>query len=285
MKKKILLGAIVLSLVAFTGCKNGDANKASTRTAADTGAAAGAKHEVVKVGATAVPHAEILEALKDDFEKEGITVEVVPFDDYVMPNTALEEKTIDANFYQHKQYLQQQIDELGYDFVSAGDIHTEPMGIYSTKYTSLDQVPDGAEVIIPDDVSNGARALQLLEKQGLIKLKDSNDIKATEKDIVENPKNLKFTVVEAANIANTYQDVDLGVINSNYALQVGLNPVKDSLAIEGNDTPYVNIVVVRKGDENSEKIKKLIKVLTSKDCADFINEKYKGAVVPAFDPK
>lgn len=284
MKKKILLGALVLSLVAFTGCKNGDANKASTGAAADTGAAAG-EHEVVKVGATAVPHAEILEALKDDFEKEGITVEVVPFDDYVMPNTALEEKTIDANFYQHKQYLQQQIDELGYDFVSAGDIHTEPMGIYSTKYESLDEVPDGAEVIIPDDVSNGARALQLLEKQGLIKLKDSNDIKATEKDIVENPKNLKFTVVEAANIANTYQDVDLGVINSNYALQVGLNPVKDSLAIEGNDSPYVNIIVVRKGDENSDKIKKLVKVLTSKECADFINEKYKGAVVPAFEVK
>lgn len=284
MKKKILLGAIVLSLVAFTGCKNGDANKASTGAAADTGAAQG-EHEVVKVGATAVPHAEILEALKDDFEKEGITVEVVPFDDYVMPNTALEEKTIDANFYQHKQYLQQQIDELGYDFVSAGDIHTEPMGIYSTKYESLDEIPDGAEVIIPDDVSNGARALQLLEKQGLIKLKDSNDIKATEKDIVENPKNLKFTVVEAANIANTYQDVDLGVINSNYALQVGLNPVKDSLAIEGNDSPFVNIIVVRKGDENSEKIKKLVKVLTSKECADFINEKYKGAVVPAFETK
>lgn len=281
MKKKILLGALVLSLVAFTGCKNGDANTASTGAAADSGA----ENEVVKVGATAVPHAEILEALKDDFEKEGITVEVVPFDDYVMPNTALEEKTIDANFYQHKQYLQQQIDELGYDFVSAGDIHTEPMGIYSTKYESLDEIPDGAEVIIPDDVSNGARALQLLEKQGLIKLKDSNDIKATEKDIVENPKNLKFTIVEAANIANTYQDVDLGVINSNYALQVGLNPVKDSLAIEGNDSPFVNIIVVRKGDENSEKIKKLVKVLTSKECADFINENYKGAVVPAFETK
>lgn len=278
MKKKILLGALVLSLVAFTGCKNGDANTASTGAAADSGA----ENEVVKVGATAVPHAEILEGLKDEFEKEGITVEVVPFDDYIMPNTALDEKTIDANFFQHKQYLQQQIDEFGYDFAVAGEIHSEPMGIYSTKYESLDELPDGAEVIIPDDVSNGARALQLLEKQGLIKLKDSNDIKATEKDIVENPKNLKFTIVEAANIANTYQDVDLGVINSNYALQVNLNPVEDSLAIEGNDTPFVNIIAVRKGDENSEKIKKLVKVLTSKECADFINENYKGAVVPAF---
>ena len=124
-----------------------------------------------------------------------------------------------------------------------------------------------------------------MEKQGLIKLKDSNDIKATEKDIVENPKNLKFTIVEAANIANTYQDVDLGVINSNYALQVKLNPVEDSLAIEGNDTPFVNCIVVRNGDENSEKIKKLVKVLTSKECADFIKEKYKGAVVPAFETK
>lgn len=281
MKKKILLGALVLSLVAFTGCKNGDANTASTGAAADSGA----ENEVVKVGATAVPHAEILEGLKDEFEKEGITVEVVPFDDYIMPNTALDEKTIDANFFQHKQYLQQQIDEFGYDFAVAGEIHSEPMGIYSTKHESLDDLPDGAEVIIPDDVSNGARALQLLEKQGLIKLKDSNDIKATEKDIVENPKNLKFTIVEAANIANTYQDVDLGVINSNYALQVNLNPVEDSLAIEGNDTPFVNIIAVRKGDENSEKIKKLVKVLTSKECADFINENYKGAVVPAFETK
>lgn len=281
MKKKILLGALVLSLVAFTGCKNGDSNTASTGAAADSGA----ENEVVKVGATAVPHAEILEGLKDEFEKEGITVEVVPFDDYIMPNTALDEKTIDANFFQHKQYLQQQIDEFGYDFAVAGEIHSEPMGIYSTKHESLDDLPDGAEVIIPDDVSNGARALQLLEKQGLIKLKDSNDIKATEKDIVENPKNLKFTIVEAANIANTYQDVDLGVINSNYALQVNLNPVEDSLAIEGNDTPFVNIIAVRKGDENSEKIKKLVKVLTSKECADFINENYKGAVVPAFETK
>lgn len=281
MKKKILLGALVLSLVAFTGCKNGDANTDSTGAAADSGA----ENEVVKVGATAVPHAEILEGLKDEFEKEGITVEVVPFDDYIMPNTALDEKTIDANFFQHKQYLQQQIDEFGYDFAVAGEIHSEPMGIYSTKYESLDELPDGAEVIIPDDVSNGARALQLLEKQGLIKLKDSNDIKATEKDIVENPKNLKFTIVEAANIANTYQDVDLGVINSNYALQVNLNPVEDSLAIEGNDTPFVNIIAVRKGDENSEKIKKLVKVLTSKECADFIKEKYNGAVVPAFETK
>lgn len=281
MKKKILLGALVLSLVAFTGCKNGDANTDSTGAAADSGA----ENEVVKVGATAVPHAEILEGLKDEFEKEGITVEVVPFDDYIMPNTALDEKTIDANFFQHKQYLQQQIDEFGYDFVVAGEIHSEPMGIYSTKYESLDEIPDGAEVIIPDDVSNGARALQLLEKQGLIKLKDSSDIKATEKDIVENPKNLKFTIVEAANIANTYQDVDLGVINSNYALQVKLNPVEDSLAIEGNDTPFVNCIVVRNGDENSEKIKKLVKVLTSKECADFINENYKGAVVPAFETK
>lgn len=281
MKKKILLGALVLSLFAFTGCKDGSGKTTSTGAAADSGA----EKEVVKVGASAVPHAEILEGLNEEFEKEGITVEVVPFDDYIMPNTALEEKTIDANFFQHKQYLEQQKDEFGYDFVVAGEIHSEPMGIYSTKYESLDEIPDGAEVIIPDDVSNGARALQLLEKKGLIKLKDSNDIKATEKDIVENPKNLKFTIVEAANIANTYQDVDLGVINSNYALQVKLNPVEDSLAIEGNDTPFVNCIVVRNGDENSEKIKKLVKVLTSKECADFIKEKYNGAVVPAFETK
>ena len=273
MKKKILYIVLAISIFALVGCK-GQGEKASSNNGG---------LEVVKVGASAVPHGEILEGLKDEFEKEGISVEVVPFDDYIMPNTALDEKTIDANFYQHKQYLAQQIEEFGYDFVVAGEIHSEPMGIYSTKYKTLDEVPEGAEVIIPDDVSNGARALQLLEKEGLIKLDDNTNIKATEKNIVENPKNLKFTIVEAANISNTYQDVDLGVINSNYALQVDLNPVKDSLAIEGNDTPFVNCIVVRKGDENSEKIQKLVKVLRSKASADFINEKYKGAVVPAFN--
>ncbi|MDO5017890.1 MAG: MetQ/NlpA family ABC transporter substrate-binding protein [Lagierella massiliensis] len=275
MKKKIFYTLLAVSVIVLTGCKNGNVSESSNgEDSTDI--------NIVKVGATAVPHGEILEGLEEEFEKEGIKVEIVPFDDYIMPNTALEEKTIDANYFQHKQYLEQQKEEFDYDFVVAGEIHSEPMGIYSTKYKSLEELPDGAEVIIPDDVSNGARALQLLEREGLIKLKDSNDIKATEKDIVENNKNLKFTIVEAANIPNTYQDVDLGIINSNYALQVGLNPLEDSLAIEGNDTPFVNCIVVRNGDENLENIKKLVKVLTSKESADFIKDKYKGAVVPAF---
>ena len=277
MKKKILALLLVLTMVLAVGCNS------KKETAKDTtDGKAQSELEVVKVGATATPHGEILEALEKDFEDEGIKVEYVNFDDYVMPNIALDSGDIDANFFQHKQYLEQENEEKGYKIVSAGDIHSEPMGVYSTKYKSLDEIPEGGEIVIPDDPTNGGRALILLEKNGLIKLDDNTNLSATEANIVENPKNLKFTAMQAVNIPSAYADLDAGVINSNYALTVDLNPSKDSIVMEGNDTPYVNIVAVKEENKDKESIKKLIKVLTSENAKKFIEEKYKGAVVPAF---
>lgn len=277
MKKKLLALVLAISVFAFVGCsskekdaKNNDSTNAKTEL------------ELVKVGATSTPHGEILEALEEDFTKAGIKVEIVPFDDYIMPNVALDEGSIDANFFQHKQYLEQEMDEKGYDFAVAGEIHSEPMGVYSTKYKTLDELPKGAEILIPDDPTNGGRALILLEKEGLIKLDDNKNLSVTEANIVENSKDFKFTPLEAVNIPNTYQDVDAGIINSNYALTVDLNPTKDSIVMEGNDTPYVNIVAIKAENKDEEKIKKLIEVMTSENAKKFIEEKYNGAVVPAF---
>lgn len=280
MKKKILAILLAISVLVVVGCGKKDDKKDSAVNSTD--AKQEQELEVVKVGATSTPHGEILEALKDDFEAAGIKVEEVPFDDYIMPNVALDEGSIDANFFQHKQYLDQEMEEKEYDFAIAGEIHSEPMGVYSTKYKSLDEFPEGAEILIPDDPTNGGRALILLEKEGLIKLDDNTNLSVTEANIVENPKKFKFTPLEAVNIPNTYKDVDAGVINSNYALTVDLNPTKDSIVMEGNDTPYVNIVAIQAKDKDSAKIKKLIEVMTSENCKKFIEEKYNGAVVPAF---
>ncbi|QQK08105.1 MetQ/NlpA family ABC transporter substrate-binding protein [Miniphocaeibacter halophilus] len=281
MKKKILAILLAVSMLVVVGCSSKDKENGTTET---TGAATTSeeKLEKIKVGATATPHGEILEALKEDFKAEGLEVEVVDFDDYVMPNIALDSGDIDANFFQHKQYLEQENDEKGYDFVVAGEIHVEPMGFYSTKYKSLDELPEGAEILIPDDPTNGGRALLLLEKNGLIKLDDSTNLSATKENVAENPKNLKFTALQAVNIPSAYVDVDGAVINSNYALTVDLNPLKDSIVTEGNDSPYVNIVAVKSENKDNENIKKLVKVMTSEKCKKFIEEKYEGAVVPAF---
>ena len=278
MKKKIIALLLTITMITLVGCnsksndKNGSTDSAGKETELTT----------IKIGATATPHGEILEALQDDFKAAGLNVEIIPFDDYIMPNKALEEGSIDANFFQHVQYLEQQMEENKYDFAVAGRIHSEPMGIYSVKHKSLDDIPEGAEIIIPDDVSNGARALLLLEKHGVIKLDDNTNIKVTESNIVENPKNIKIVPMEAANIGNAYVDADFGIINSNYALQVGLNPVEDSIVMEDSNTPYVNIVVVKAGRENEEGIKKLIDIMTSENARKFIEKNYDGAVVPAF---
>lgn len=280
MKKKILAILLVVSMLAVVGCSSNDKGNETTATGAAT--AGEEKLEKIKVGATATPHAEILEALKEDFKAEGLEVEVVNFDDYVMPNIALDSGDIDANFFQHKQYLEQENEEKGYDFVVAGEIHVEPMGFYSTKYKSLDELPEGAEILIPDDPTNGGRALLLLEKNELIKLDDSTNLSATKENVTENPKNLEFTALQAVNIPSAYVDVDGAVINSNYALTVDLNPLEDSIVTEGNDSPYVNIVAVKAENKDNENIKKLVKVMTSENCKKFIEEKYEGAVVPAF---
>jgi D-methionine transport system substrate-binding protein len=236
------------------------------------------------VGASNVPHAEILEEAKPLLEEKGIELEIVPFQDYVLPNQALESKDLDANYFQHIPYLNAQIEENGYDFINAGGIHIEPIGVYSKKYKNLDELPKGAKIIVSSSVADHGRVLSLLEKQGLIKLKEGVDkTKATVEDIVENTKELEFDAEYEASLLPQIYNNDEGdavLINSNYAIDAGLNPLEDSIAIEEGDSPYVNVIAARKGDENSEAIKALVEVLRSKEIQDFILEKYEGAVVP-----
>jgi D-methionine transport system substrate-binding protein len=236
------------------------------------------------VGASNVPHAEILEEAKPILKEKGIDLEIKKFQDYVLPNKALESKELDANYFQHIPYLEAQIKENGYDFVNAGGIHIEPIGVYSKKYKSLKDLPKGAHLIMSNSVADHGRLLSLLEKEGLIKLKDGVEkTTATLKDVVENPKDLKFdTKYEASLLPQIYSngEGDAVLINSNYAIDAGLNPIKDSIALEDKESPYVNVIAVRKGDETKKEIKTLVEVLHSKKVQDFILEKYKGAVVP-----
>lgn len=236
----------------------------------------------LNVAATAVPHAEILEFIKPQLAKDGVELTVKVFTDYVQPNVQVEEKNIDANFFQHKPYLDSFNKEKGTHLVSVVGVHVEPFGIYSHKVKSLKDVKEGATVAIPNDATNGGRALLLLEKAGLLKLKDSNNILATSKDIASNPKKLKIKELEAATLPRVLDQVDLALINTNYALEAKLVPTKDALAIEGSKSPYVNILVARPDNKDSAAIKKLAAALTSPAVKKFIAEKYSGAVVPAF---
>ena len=242
------------------------------------------KGDKIVIGASNVPHAEILEKAEPLLEEEGIELEIVTYTDYVVPNKALAEGELDANYFQHIPYLESQIKENDYDFVNAGGIHIEPIGVYSKKYKSLDELPKGAEIIMSSSVADHGRILTMLENEGLITLKDGIDkTTATVDDITDNPKELKFkTDVEAAMLPQIYnnEDVDAILINSNYAIDAGLNPVEDSIAIEDADSPYVNVIAVQSGDEESDKIKKLVEVLHSEEIQDFINKEYGGAVVP-----
>ena len=279
MKKLFfLLTALVLTL-ALAGC--GD----NAKPAANSGSnapAAGAK-TTLKVGATPVPHAEILEIVKPLLAQQNIDLQIVEFSDYVQPNLALNDKELDANFFQHEPYLDNFVSEhKEVKLKNAGGIHIEPMGIYSKKIKQLDALPDGASIAIPNDPTNGGRSLLLLEKAGLLKLKDGAGVKATVQDIASNPKNLKFQEVEAAQVPRTLDDVDAAVINTNFAMQVNLVPTKDALFMEDKTSPYVNIVAVREGDEKRPEIEALLKALKSKEVKDFIESKYNGAIVPAF---
>lgn len=273
MKKLFLL--IVTIALAFTGCKGKD----STTT---TEGANDASDNKIVFGVSPVPHAEITEALKDEFKKEGLEVEVKVFDDYVQPNLALDQGDIDANFFQHLPYLENFCKERNLDLVSIGKVHIEPIGIYSDKIKSLDELKDGDSVLIPSDPTNGRRALLLLEKAGLITLTDNTKEDLTEKDIKGNPKNLDFSAADPANVANLYKDVTIAAINTNFALGAGLNPSKDALILEDKDSPYANIIAVKKGNENKEEFQKLIKVFNSEACKKFIEENYNGEIYPAF---
>ncbi len=229
-----------------------------------------------------MPHAEILEFVKPALAKEGVNLKVKVFTDYIQPNVQVAEKRLDANFFQHQPYLDEFNKAKGTHLVSVAAVHLEPLGAYSSKYKKLDEIKDGSTVVIPNDATNGGRALLLLDKAGLIKLKDSSNILSTIKDITANPKNLKFRELEAATIPRVLTQVDLALINTNYALEAKLNPEKDALVIEGSDSPYVNILVARPDDKDSADMQKLVAALHTPEVKAFILEKYKGAIVPAF---
>ena len=239
---------------------------------------------VLKVGATPVPHAEILEFVKDDLADMGVELEVVEFTDYVTPNLALSDGSIDANYFQHVPYLDQFSADRGLDLVPVTKVHIEPIGLYSDKYESIEEMPEGSTIAVPNDPSNEGRALILLHNKGVITLEDPSNLNATPIDIIENPKDLSFEELEAAQLPRVLPDVAGAVINTNYALEADLNPVDDALILESSDSPYVNVVVVRAGDEDNEKIQKLIEVLNTTKVREFILEEYEGAIVPAFTP-
>lgn len=302
MKKQIsLVLAALLGAASLTACGG---NSTNSTTAAATTAAAAAEtsgeaaeteaaesetesKELVKVvvGASPAPHAEILEAAKPLMEEKGFDLEVMVYSDYVQPNNALDAGDLDANYFQHFPYLESFNAQFGTKLASAASIHYEPFGIYAGKTSSLEEVADKAVVAVPNDVTNEARALLLLEAQGLITLKEGAGLEATKNDISENPKNLEIMEVEAAQIPRVLPDVDIAVINGNYAIEAGLK-VSDALAIEDSQsiaaTTYGNVVAVREGDEESDKSKALVEVLTSDEIKKFIEETYEGAVVPLF---
>jgi len=236
---------------------------------------------VLSVGATPVPHAELLNLIKGDLAAQGITLKVVEFTDYVQPNVAVLAGDLDANFFQHIPYLDSN-EEWSAKLVSAFGVHVEPFGLYSSKHKSIGDLPNGATIAIPNDPSNGGRALLLLQAKGLITLKEGAGLTATPRDITGNPKNFRFQELEAAQLPRSLQDVDAATINGNYALDAGLNPVKDSLIIEGADSPYVNIVVVLKGKENDPRIVALKKALLSQKVKDYISGHYDGGVAAIF---
>ena len=239
-------------------------------------------NETLTVAASAVPHAEILEFVKPTLAKEGVDLNIKVFNDYIQPNVQVSQKRMDANFFQHQPYLDEFNKAKGTHLVSVGAVHLEPLGAYSSKYKKLADLPDGANVVIPNDATNGGRALLLLAKNGLITLKDPTNILSTIKDITGNDKNLKFRELEAATLPRVLTQVDLALINTNYALEAKLDPSKDALVIEGSDSPYVNILVTREDNKDADAVKKLVAALHTPEVKKFIEEKYKGAIKPAF---
>ena len=301
--KKNILGAAVLAAIlasgALSACSGSpkETTAAATETQAadsraeDTMAAeaettqASAELKEIVVGASPAPHAEILNAAKEVLASKGYELKIVEYTDYVQPNNALDSGDLDANYFQHKPYLDSFNEQNGTNLVSAGAIHYEPFGIYAGKTASLEELPDKATVLVPNDVSNEARALLLLEAQGLIKLKDGVGLEATKNDIVENTKNLDIVELEAAQLPRSISDGDIAVINGNYAIEAGLK-VSDALATEDSQSlaaaTYGNVVAVREGEESSDATKALVEALTSPEVKQFMEETYEGAVVPLF---
>ncbi len=301
MKKSIgVLSAALLAAAVLAGCSGSKQSPATTAAESQTGkeetkaeaatAAEQQKEEAggltkIIVGATPAPHAEILNAAKEILKEKGYDLEIKEYTDYVQPNLALDSGDLDANYFQHMPYLEQFNKEKGTNLVSAAAIHYEPFGIYAGKTDSFDKLADGAQIAVPNDVSNEARALLLLEDNGLIELKEGVGLNATKNDIVKNDKKLKIVEIEAAQLPRSLGDVDLAVINGNYAIEAGLK-VSDALAVEDAKSEaaarYSNIIAVRNGEETSEKTKALVEALTSDTIKKFIEDTYDGAVVPSF---
>ena len=294
MKKRVtaVILTAALAVASLAGCGNtatsepaAEATGSTVTAATEAAESTSTEDKTITVAASATPHAEILEQAKSILAEQGWDLQVTVFDDYVQPNNALESGDLDANYFQHKPYLDTFNEENGTHLVSAGAIHYEPFGIYAGKSDSLDELADGAEVLVPNDVTNEARALLLLQDQGLLTLKEDAGLTATINDITENPKNLDIVELEAAQLPRSLQDADIAVINGNYAIEAGLK-VTDALAVESSDSlaaqTYGNVVAVREGDEESDKTKALMEVLTSDDIKEFIETKYDGAVVPLF---
>ena len=289
MKAKNILKAVLTAAFAFVmvaalaGC---GATQGSTDTASEgsSSAAASGDDKTIVVGASPSPHAEILAAAEDVLAEEGWTLEIVEYSDYIQPNVALEGGELDANYFQHNQYLENYNAENGTDPVNAANIHFEPMTLYAGKTASVDELPDGAQIAVPSDPSNEARALLVLEEQGIITLAEGAGLEATPNDIVDNPKNVQIVEAEAAALPRMLEDADMAVINGNYALSSGLD---QSLVVATEQNPeaestYPNCIAVRSGDEESEKTKALVSALTSDTVKQFIEENYGDAVVPCF---
>lgn len=296
MKKRFLAGVLagVLAVGALTACGSSNTQSstaaqteagtetAGTEAAGETTAASG-DLTPIKVAASATPHAEILEQAKPLLAEQGYDLQVTVFNDYVQPNEVVDSGDFDANYFQHVPYMEQFNKEKGTKLVDAGDIHYEPFGIYPGTKKSLDEIADGDEIAVPNDTTNEARALLLLQDNGLIKLKDGAGLTATVNDIAENPHNIKIVELEAAQVARVTGETAFVVLNGNYALQAGYSVKKDALAYEASDSEaaktYVNIIAVKEGNEDSDAIKALVKVLKSDDIKKFIDEKYDGAVI------
>ena len=268
--KSTFISLLIVGILLFAFNHNLEARPSSERSTS-----------VLSVGATPVPHAELLNLVRDDLATQGITLRVVEFTDYVQPNMAVLSGDLDANFFQHIPYLESNA-EWSAAMVSAFGVHVEPFGLYSSRHSNINSLPNGASIAIPNDPSNGGRALLLLQSNGLIRLRPDAGLSATPRDVIDNPRNFRFQELEAAQLPRSLPDVDAATINGNYALQAGFNPVRDSLIIEGADSPYVNIVVVRRGNENDPRIVALRNALLSDKVRQFISSNYGGGVVPAF---
>lgn len=280
--KKILSLILALTMaVGLAACGSAEAPAEETTEGTETGEAV-----TLRIAATSTPHAEILQQVVDVLAEQNITLEITEYSDYVVPNTAVEEGDMDANYFQHTPYMDQFNEENGTHLVSVAKIHYEPMGIYPGMTASLEELPDGATIAVPNDVTNEARALLLLADLGIIEIDESAGLSATTNDITSNPKNIQFKELEAAMLPQTVAEVDLSIINSNYALQGGLNPATDALASEDPESDaaqtYANIIAVKEGNENNEAILALVKALQSDAVREYINETYSGAVVPMF---